>query len=198
MNYWEVGFNQSYRCCSQKVLLISLWLRPNENIDYKNHRDWLQIVELITVAKIREQTIKKWLLQTDSAIIVGWGGFAVQWELTLHLHYCNRVIQRSIQTLQHVTQLKIVHLCWNVTVVVPHLKTMTGVIRNDWEDNSSTALWLWTNLAGGGGGLNVSHLKSQHLWAESRGDDGGMLRKYSFEMKSLTFLSAAENALAAS
>lgn len=157
MNYWEVGFNQSYRCCSQKVLLISLWLRPNENIDYKNHRDWLQIVELITVAKIREQTIKKWLLQTDSAIIVGWGGFAVQWELTLHLHYCNRVIQRSIQTLQHVTQLKIVHLC-----------------------------------------LNVSHLKSQHLWAESRGDDGGMLRKCSFEMKSLTFLSAAENALAAS
>lgn len=159
MNYWEVGFNQSYRCCSQKVLLISLWLRLNENIDYKNHRDWLQIVELITVAKIREQTIKKWLLQTDSAIIVGWGGFAVQWELTLHLHYCNRVIQRSIQTLQHITQLKIVHLCWNVTVVVPHLKTMTGVIRNDWEDNSSTALWLWTNLAEGGGVSTFPTLK---------------------------------------
>lgn len=32
----------------------------------------------------------------------------------------------------------------------------------------------------GGGGLNVSHLKSQHLWAESRGDDGGDAQKMFF------------------
>lgn len=64
MNYWYVGFNQSYRCCRQEELFILLWLHLNENIVHRKLGARLLITELITPNK-RQQTIKKWLLQIE-------------------------------------------------------------------------------------------------------------------------------------